>query len=185
MFNNDGPNRVWRTSGTRFEQQNLVPTVKHNGGSIMVWSCFSSRGLGPLVLVEGTMDRWDYIEVMRKHLLPYIERKFHGRGYIFQDDNAAVHTARDVVAWIQENNIRTLANWPSQSPDLNPIEHLWAELERRVKKSKRKPKNKKDLFNILKKEWGKIDRQYYINLISSMPRRIQECINSNGGSTKY
>ena len=70
VFNNDGPNRVWRVPGTRFEQENLIPTVKHNSGSIMVWSCFSNRGLGPLVLVEVTMDRWDYIEIMRKHLLP-------------------------------------------------------------------------------------------------------------------
>src|SRR5439155_8278685 len=79
VFNNDGPNRVWRVPGTCFEQENLIPTVKHNSGSIMVWSCFSNRGLGPLVLVEVTMDRWDYIEIMRKHLLLYIEKKFKGK----------------------------------------------------------------------------------------------------------
>jgi len=62
---------------------------------------------------------------------------------------------------------------------------LWAELERRLKKIKKKPKNKKELFNVLKREWNKIDKGNYINLISSMPWRIQACINSNGGSTKY
>lgn len=185
VFNNDGPTRVWRLPRERFNEENLMPTVKHNGGSIMVWSCFSGRGLGPLVLVEGTIDRWGYIEILEKNLLPYIDDKFNGKGYHFQDDNATVHTAKAVVDWFQENEIKILENWPSQSPDLNPIEHLWAELEKRIKKLKKKPKNKKELFKVLQKEWKDIGKEFYKKLISSMPRRVRDCIDNNGGATKY
>ena len=131
IFKNDGPGRVWRTPGTRFNIENMAPSVKHGGGGLMMWGCFSGKGLGPLVKVEGKMDRFDYIWILETHLLPLISRDFGGKGYLFQDDNAPIHTAKDVNEWVAEKKIKILPNWPSQSLDLNPIYigHLWSELE--------------------------------------------------------
>jgi len=112
-------------------------------------------------------------------------RKIQWRGYWFQDDNAPVHTARGVKAWILQNRIKVLQDWPSQSPDLNPIENLWSELERQLKKHTPRPKNKQDLFSILQEEWNAIPTSKYIKLIESMPQRIQACIESDGGPIKY
>ena len=119
IFKNDGPGRVWRTPGTRFNIENMAPSVKHGGGGLMMWGCLSGKGLSPLVKVEGKMDRFDYIRILETHLLPLISRDFGGKGYLFQDDNAPIHTAKDVNEWVAEKKIKILPNWPSQSPDLN------------------------------------------------------------------
>ena len=66
----------------------MAPSVKHGGGGLMMWGYLSGKGLGPLVKVEGKMDRFDYIRILETHLLPLISRDFGGKGYLFQDDNA-------------------------------------------------------------------------------------------------
>ncbi|GET66728.1 helix-turn-helix domain-containing protein [Rhizophagus irregularis DAOM 181602=DAOM 197198] len=87
---------VWQKNRTRYNIENLTPTVKHGGGSIMMWGCFSGKGLGLLVKVDGKMNRLDYIDILEKNLLPFIQSKHHRQRYAFQDDNGLVHTARDV-----------------------------------------------------------------------------------------
>jgi len=185
IFKNDGPGRVWRTSGTRFNIKNMVPSIKHGGGGIMVWGCFSGKGLGPLVKIEGKMNRHDYIQILDSHLIPLINNDFNGRGYLFQDDNAPVHTAKDVKEWLKSKKITILKDWPSQSPDLNPIEHLWSELERRIRSRPILAKNARELEVALQEEWNQLPQNILLNLIESMPRRIEACITNNGWPTKY
>ena len=117
----------------------------------MMWGCFSGKGLGPLVKVDGKMNRLDYINILEKNLLPFIQSKHRKQPYAFQDDNAPVHTAKDVKNWITQKKIKILPDWPSQSPDLNPIEHLWHELERRLRKRSVHPKNFINLKKLCKK----------------------------------
>ena len=99
-------------------EKNLSPSVKHGGG-IMVWSCFTAKGLGPLVKVEVKMKHQDYINILENKLLSFIQENFRTNHYKFQDDNAPVHTAKNVKKWMSEKNLKVLEVWPSQSPDLN------------------------------------------------------------------
>ena len=69
LFGSDGKIMVWRFTMEGYDPKCTVPTVKHNGGSVMVWGCFSRSGVGNLCFIEGNMDRFLYHEVLRKNLL--------------------------------------------------------------------------------------------------------------------
>ena len=84
--------------------------------------------------------------------------------------------------WFLENNVRVLS-WPSQSPDLNPIENLWSELKIRL--SKEVFKNKDDLWVKTQKIWYDIPLEKCRKLISSMPRRVEKVLQNIGGYTRY
>ena len=86
--------------------------------------------------------------------------------------------------FLEQSEIRVL-DWPGQSPDLNPIEHLWDELGRRVHRRMPPPKNEQELMNFLQTEWNLIPQEYYRNLIKSMNNRIEAVIAANGNVTPY
>ena len=75
--------------------------------------------------------------------------------------------------------------WPAQSPDLNPIENFWNEVDKKLRNLPNQPKNVEDLERKVKYAWHSIPLEYIQNLVESMPRRIQACIAAKGGSTKY
>jgi len=89
-----------------------------------MWGCFSGKGLEPLVKINRKMNYRDYIQILESHLLLLINNSFNGQGYLFQDDNTPIHTAKNIKKWMETKKIKILANWLSQSLDLNPIEYL-------------------------------------------------------------
>lgn len=182
LFGSDGIVRVWRKPGEQMNPLCLRKTVKHGGGCIMVWGSMAWNGVGNLDFIETTMTKEVYIENLKKNLQPSV-RKLRLRGrVIFQQDNDPKHTAKIVKKWFEDNKVNVLP-WVPQSPDLNPIEHLWSELERRI--TKRNPKNKEELKDILKDAWDNIDPEVTKKLVESMPRRVQAVIESKGGPTRY
>jgi len=74
-------------------------------------------------------------------------------------------------------------NFPSQSPDLNPIENFWSKLKLQV--SNRNQKNLEELRTVVREEFYDMDRAYIFSLIHSMPSRLKAVIRSRGGYTKY
>jgi hypothetical protein len=141
---------VWRRPEQRTDNNCLVPTFKSTQKSVMIWGCFTRFGVGPLVRLEGRLKAVDYIKVLETHLVPFI-KSLDKKNYLFQEDNAPIHTAKKTTKWKHDNLIPCLP-WPAQSPDLNPIEHLWDELEHRVRKRNILSKNENELFSFLVEE---------------------------------
>ena len=119
---------VWRKPKTAHYPVNTIPSVKHGGGSIMLWGCFSSAGTGKLVRIEGRMDGAKYRRILEENLFESAKTLKLGRKFTFQQDNDPKHKAKATLEWLNKKRINVL-EWPSQSPDLNLIGKFIARLE--------------------------------------------------------
>ena len=182
LFGSDGQVLVRRRAGEEMNPACVVPTVKHGGGNIMVWAGMSALGPGPIRLVDGVMDQYQYRKILEETMLSAAEIMFANRPWIFQHDNDPKHTARSVKQWINDQSFEYLW-WPAQSPDLNPIEHLWQVVDSPVKS--RRPSNKEELFRVVSEAWSNITSDRCRTLVQSMGRRCQAVIDAKGGPTKY
>lgn len=102
-----------------------------------------------------------------------------------QQDNDPKHTSGYTQAFLKKRKIHVL-DWPSYSPDMNPIENLWFILKCKLAAYDRAPKNLDELYARVKKVWRTmITPELCVKLIESMPRRIEAVIKAKGGQTKY
>ncbi len=160
LFGINSTRRVWRRRNAAHDPKT---TIKHGGGNIMLWRGVSAKGTGQLHRIKGTMD----------HLGQDIEATGAlkmGRGWLFQHDNYPKHTAKATKEWLKNKHIKVL-EWPSQSPDLNPIENMWRELKVRV--TKHHPRSLNDLEKICKEE-----SEMCVNLVTIYKKHLPS-VNAN------
>ena len=183
LHRSDGRQWHWVPKSMPAHKRPTQGTVKFGGGSIMVWGCFSTAGVGNLTKIDGTMDASYYVDILADNLPESIE-DLHGQNHvIFQQDNDPKHSAKLTKAFLAEQNIEVM-KWPAQSPDLNPIEHLWDELERRVHQNSHF-RTTEELWAAMQAEWMKITPDVTQKLVRSRANRIQQVIDNKGGSTSY
>jgi transposase len=184
-FGSDGMSWVWVPAGEGLSNKTIQPTVKYGGGRIMIWGCMTWEGVGYCCKIDGNMDADLYVQILEEDLLATTEYYgLNAEDYIFQQDNDPKHTSKKAKKWFQDNGIEVL-KWPAQSPDLNPIEHLWDYLKKKLLEYEHPPKGMLELWERIEKEWNAIPASVCQNLIASMPRRMEAVIKAKGGNTKY
>jgi hypothetical protein len=131
------------------------------------------------------MNKDDYVEILTRDLIGSLEYYGYGKGsFIFQHDNDPKHTAGVTKSYLTGADIETLP-WPSQSPDLNPIENIWNYLKVQIGSQERRPSSIHELWQVVLQEWEKVPLDLIKSLYESMPRRVEAVVRAKGGHTKY
>src|SRR6267154_1083003 len=182
----DGRVYTWKQKGESLSDRITTPTVKHGGGNnLMVWGCMGWDGVGKLVEVQGSMDAQQYCDILDDGVVESFEKlEIPEEERIFQQDNDLKHTSKKATQWFEDNDIQVLV-WPAQSPNLNPIEHLWVHLKRTLQHYPTPPKGVHELWERVEEEWNGISAETCQRLIESILRRIRAVIKAKGGHTDY
>jgi hypothetical protein len=158
--------------GERYLPACVVPTAKFGGGGIIVWGCFSWNGLGLLVILHGNINAEGYKDILTHCVLSTVEDQFGDNNCISMTMLPAINQ-RSVREWFVDNIPEM--DWPAQSPDLNPIEHLWDELERRLLSRPQRPTSLTALATALQEEWAAIPPETFTHLVESPPWQSSSC----------
>ena len=144
---------------------------------------FCAHGTIRFHLFTENMNGELYREILINNLFDQAQQ-LYGGSWKFQQDNDPKHTCKKAQTWFQDHDFNVLL-WPAQSPDLNPIEHLWDHLKRQLAGHEVAPSGILQLWERVEEEWNKIDAKVCQNLIESMPRRVAAVLKAKGGYTKY
>uniref|UniRef100_A0A673HQB6 Transposase Tc1-like domain-containing protein n=1 Tax=Sinocyclocheilus rhinocerous TaxID=307959 RepID=A0A673HQB6_9TELE len=188
LRHSDGRVRIWRKEHESMDPSCLVSMVQAGGGGggVMVWGIFSWHTLGPLVPIEHHLNATAYLSIVADHVHPFMTTVYPSSDGYFQQDNAPCHKAQIISDWfLEHDNEFTLLRWPPQSPDLNPIEHLWDMVEREILIMDVQPTNLQQLRDAIMSIWTKISEECFQHLVESMPRRIKAVLKAKGGPTRY
>jgi transposase len=181
----DGRKWAWKKAGEGLSDRLVQGTLKFGGGSVMVWGCMTWEGVGMATKIDGKMDGDLYVAILEDELQGTLE--YYGKEVdevIFQQDNDPKHTCKKAKAWFQDHGFKVM-EWPAQSPDINPIEHLWGHLKRRLGECESPPKGILELWERIEETWEGIPVETCQKLIESMPDRIAAVLKAKGGYTKY
>lgn len=148
----------------------------------MLWACSAASGTGALQKVNGTMKKEDYLQILQENIKSSARRLGFGCSWEFQQDNDPKHTSKVVKEWLNQARTKVL-EWPSQSPDLNPIKNLWTVLKKQVRV--RKPTNLVELNQFCQEKWSKIQPEACQKLVDGYQKRLTEVKMAKGHLTKY
>ncbi|CAI7771350.1 unnamed protein product, partial [Closterium sp. NIES-54] len=183
-FSSDGRSWAWIREDCHMEPHHVKQTVKHGGGSIMIWGCMAYNGGGFMCKIDGRMNGELYRSILQDKLQQTIEHyELDPETVVFQHDNDPKHTCKMVKTYLAEQPYSVLP-WPASSPDLNPIEHLWVYLKKQLLAYPRPPAGILELWDRVQVEWEKIPAAWCSELIDSMPRRVRAVLKAKGRWTK-
>ena len=151
------------------------------GGSVMVWGMLLPFGYVRVFRMIEKIDSKAYVNFLQENVLPVLEDLFESFDFVFQQDNASIHTGKVAMEWLL-NNFPSVLDWPAKSPDVNPQENVWKLLSERVYDGP-SYKNTEELWEGIKKaeEYININKRDVLkNLVDGMNSRLIKVIEKGG-----
>ena len=181
----DGNKKVWRRSKCILLDHHVRKVTKFGGGSVMVWGCITYQGVGQLAFIDSKMNASLFVRVLDTCLSSTCNVLGLEMGsMVLQQDNDPKHTSKLARTYLADKGIRVL-EWPSCSPDMNLIEHVWDDVDKRIRALPNQPSNTQEMKAAIEKMWYSTPIEYIRTLHDSMPRRIEALRRAKGGYTKY
>ena len=159
----------------------LKPRAKHPF-KVHVWAGISKKGRTGICIFTGMMDRFVYIDIIKRTLLPFLNDVYPS-GHRLMADNDPKHTSIAAREFLEKNGV----NWwrtPAESPNMNPIENLWHEMKEYVRREV-KPKTKDELVSGIEEFWKTVDVAKCGKYIGHLKKVIPKVIEVKGAATGY
>ncbi len=152
----------------------------------MVWGIFSWCHFWTLSTNWASINATAYLSIVADHVHPFMTTVYPSSDGYFQQDNAHCHKAQIISDWfLEHDNEFIFLKWPPQSPDLNPIEHLWDVVEREIRIMDVQLTNLQKLCDVIMSIWTKISEECFQHLVESMPQIIKTVLKAKVGPTRY
>jgi len=160
---------LWRLPGSKY----VVRSVKHPA-KLHGWGCLCSKGFGRLYLFTKNLNADMMTEIYKKALIRSADMWFNETNeWVLQEDNDPKHRSNKAKNWKLSENVHIL-DWPSYSPDLNPIENVWGLLKAKIQENP--VYDFISLVKRLKSEWKSLSNEYAQKLAESCSRIMQKVI---------
>ncbi|GFW13480.1 transposable element Tcb2 transposase [Trichonephila clavipes] len=175
---------IWRDRGSRSNPAFGHESVRFGDSGVLVYGGISIDGrTDHYIIRDGPLTaRRHRDEILRPIVGPYAAAI--GDDFILMDDNCRPHRANLVEDFLFEEGIVRM-EWPACSPGMNPIEHVWDALGRRVAGRQPPPQILQELERALLEEWDRIPQLVINSLIDSMPHRCSTLLAVRGNHTPY
>ena len=175
---------VTRRPDEKYRPDCIVPTARW-GLQVHVWGIISWWGVGPLRILQGSLTATKYVDNIIYDIRELCNEERNGRRirFKFMQDNARPHSAQHTQQFLATSGVEVL-DWPANSPDLNPIENLWADVARRVR-ARGVPRRAAELRQWVNEEWASTPVETVRRLYRSIPDRLRKVIDTGGGQEHY
>lgn len=177
---------LWRPRKQRYNPK-YVQNIKLSGRiTCGVWAYITSGGPGEICETTPRMNSQEYASILEDVYIPSMNALFGNEmnEFFFMQDNARIHTSAHMRTWFHSHPEIILLNWPAYSPDLNPIENLWANMI--YNWPDQVYRNRNEIMNMAKTIWENFRGTNEVqNLYGSMQNRLREVIDFNGNWCSY
>jgi hypothetical protein len=182
-YGRSGQRQVRRPVGEATNPAYSVPEKPHPVG-VPTWACFSALGPGYMAMYEGSLKAADLRDILRDYLVPTFREHFPDAPtrWLLWDNDPGRHMSALVKNFLHTQGI-TCLDFPPYSPDLNPIENLWADMDKRMQDSL--ADTKEEMEQLVQQVWAETTVEQCRKLARSMPHRIAQVIERAGAYTDY